>query len=70
MRPGVWLTVITLFLLTLLPIVYKTKMLGVSFIPKVEKNYWTVEFSMKIRPSSGNPENWLSHTGPSDRDNL
>ncbi len=52
MNSRIWALVATLVLLAATPIIYKTAILGVSFVPRVERNLWTVELSMKIDPDA------------------
>ncbi len=51
MNRKVWILIILLVALSAAPIVYKTVILGISFIPRVDKNLWTVEFTTKIKAS-------------------
>lgn len=46
-----WIIVITLIILASASIAYKTFVLGVSFIPKEEKNLWNVELAVRVLPS-------------------
>lgn len=46
-----WLVVIILIIIAVLTIAYKTFVLGVSFIPREEKNLWNVELAVQVHPS-------------------
>lgn len=51
MNTRTWILVIALFFISLFPIFYKTQILGVSFIPTVQKGLWTIEVITGIQPS-------------------
>ncbi len=67
MKRGTWLLVLLLFLLTAISILYKTLVLGVSFIPRVEKNLWNIEIAMKVKPSQRSRRIGFPVPRPSDR---
>ncbi|HON77422.1 MAG TPA: UUP1 family membrane protein [Spirochaetota bacterium] len=51
MNARTWTLVIVLFFISLFPIFYKTQILGVSFMPTVQKGLWTIEVITGIQPS-------------------
>lgn len=67
MNRGTWILVISLFFCTAASICYKTLILGVSFIPTVEKNIWNVELAMKLSPSAKSRRIGFPVPRPSDR---
>ncbi len=47
-----WLIVFILIFIAVSLIAYKTFILGVSFIPREEKNLWNVELAVRVQPST------------------
>ncbi len=45
-----WLIVIILILIAAASIAYKTFVLGISFIPREEKNLWNIELAIRVQP--------------------
>ncbi|HQP49455.1 MAG TPA: UUP1 family membrane protein [Spirochaetota bacterium] len=52
MNTRTWILVSVLFIISLFPIFYKTQILGVSFLPTVQKGLWTIEVITSIQPSN------------------
>ncbi|HQO04305.1 MAG TPA: hypothetical protein PLI62_18765, partial [Spirochaetota bacterium] len=52
MNTRTWILVTVLFIISLFPIFYKTQILGVSFLPTVQKGLWTIEVITSIQPSN------------------
>ena len=67
MKLSTWILVCSLFLITAALILYKTLILGVSFIPTVETNLWNVELALKMRPSTRSRRIGFPVPRPSDR---